>query len=76
MSNDYCCAILRDPIEGLLNNLLGGRVERTGSLIEKQYFGVRDNTSRDGNSLLLATAEATRPLPNLGTISLQGHQHR
>jgi len=72
VSNDDRRSIPGDPIKSLLNNLFGCRVQRAGRLIEKEYLWVRDNTSRDCNSLLLATTEPTRPFPNLGKISLHG----
>jgi hypothetical protein len=44
-------------IQGILNDPFRLRIQRTGCFIKQEYAGIRDDSTCDGNSLLLTTRQ-------------------
>ena len=70
MGNDYRCAILRDPIERLLDDLFGLGIEGARGFIEEKYCRLGDDAACDGNSLLLSTRKIHGAFAELSVIAL------
>ena len=57
MRDDDRCSTFHGSIEGLLNDLLTLLIKGRGCLVKDENLGVLDESTRDGNSLLLSTRE-------------------
>src|SRR6186713_1037369 len=65
VSDNHSCSILRDIVECSLYDGFCPRIQCACSLIEQEDLWIRDNASRDGNSLLLTTGKHTSALSDL-----------
>ena len=57
---------LEQPVEGLLDELLGLGVDRRGGLVEDQDAGIEGQGAGEGDELLLPHREPGAPLPDHG----------
>ena len=71
--DDQRGAVLRYPLERVLDLLLGVAVERRGRLVEQQDRRPLEDGPRDGDALLLAAGELQAALADLGLVTLRRH---
>ena len=70
VSDDNGCSTLPCFIESFLDDFLALRIEGRGGLIEKEDLGVSDESSCNGDSLLLSTAQLGTLATNISGIAL------
>lgn len=70
MSNGNRRTTFRSDFQCGLNHTLGFRIKSTGSLVEQQDLGIRDNSPSNSNTLLLTTTEQETALTDIGLVPL------
>lgn len=68
--NDDSCSVLHRVLNSLLHFLLGILVESRSGFIQKKYFRVGNQSSSNGNSLLLTTRKFTTFKTALNIIAI------
>ena len=76
MGNDNGRSPTSGFVESFLYDLLALRVQSRGGFIKKEDFWVTDESSCDGNSLLLSTAQLGTLATNISGISLYNNTHK
>src|SRR6516164_6358003 len=73
MSNHQRCAVFRDPLQRLLDLVLGVAVERARRLVQHQNRRRLQHRTRNRDPLLLAARQFQATLADLGLVALWRH---